>query len=1776
MARGKGKDGRGAGAGALLAALACLSPSRADAEDLRRVISHEDPSFDVAASRLAMGRDGHVYLASGSYVIRMLPDGTERTGSKVTYATTAVAANRAGQIATANAHFNHCIKLLTHDFVEAGSVTDFLTGQQGQWQSPSDVEAGPSGDFYAVDPDRNRVLRIATPGRTVATYPLDQLGEDLGGKSPLLRVWEAGQRLHVLSGSTVRTVAFDGRLLWSVSAGSIGGFDVTDDGRLFTLANQGTALQVYDVDGHPSRGPLPLQMGDRKGPISGLRVFGDEVFIKRSDPQTLFEVYSVATGAFRRAIAADVDVVTVSLPGGGTWTAGAPLPLAIRFVSGKQLPAPPWHAWLRPLGTAAFEELPLHDGLLTPPADAAGLYQLRVSAAGEGAAGDYAIDKIVEVRRPASKGSVSIFTHLNRRYFGAGEPIPVTVAARGQLAPDAPGRITVELRQGSNVVARTSMTLRRGESQGLLIRPELTRVLRPGSYLLTADVADFTVAGQPLEIGPGMTPSSNFKILQYGDYESSIVGSTAFDAPEKVAARLDRSRKLGVDMFVDRLTPTDVDSTLTQADLAARLDRDPDSVSSAKLAMEGPARQTIAARGANGIEERSILLGNDSGLPVGDRFDALAQSLTQVTTGLAKYPALRGWSWAANWWTWKLGANAAATADEKAAYVAAMAQAKATGAWSKVLDTVSDHFLSLPVDAERQFRAVLEKVAPGQLSVMTGPYRALGILPPVSFRNADEVDLHFQSEQIQPPLATAHNVDFYKRPGKPAWGHPEVWNDDGTGGALSRELLAMTMRGADGVGWSGEPPWFATRTPYDARSAAPGTLSMVRAVDGLLLEYGPWLRSLRGADPIALVVSSRMIRIDGAGKLGGEYFTRLYEAYGSALAAHRPAMFVFADDLTPDTLKSFQAVLVVGQRVELEPRLRDALMRARSAGVGVYFDGTCRPEVVAPFTPLGASFDQVERDATVWQDDSAYLRVPGYFAQHAEAMAKTFGSKPAAVAGVDDPAVLLTSRASGRGRFVWVLDNVETDTDPGLAWRTGLLISERMPLVVPVRLDAGPDEAVYDMFAQRRVQPNGGPVDADLRDLPARIFAILPRAIDAVQITAPRSVVAGSECAWSAAVLDDRGHPLDAGIPIQVDITGRDGGLLERRSVSTDAHGLASGASFIPLDPPAGPLVLRVVERISGQEARASIDVTAPAQPTDLADAPAPSTTRSGGKGTATVGHEISADPPVDRTFGRHFKEATLLSDGRTAVLGAMDRDENLYAVDIGTGELRWQRRVGNHFAYGPRSIDGGLAVEAFDRTAAEGRFLYLLGMDGQPTRRFALYGLPTRATHWAAPAQLLEHGDDFATSPDGQWVASAGDLGLVVWDHDGRRRWGLDWWRTARRHVKVVAYDRKTLITLEGPVAKALDAGDGHVLWTLRLGALGELTGASVGARGMLVVRSNIDGGRVFLIRNGQLAGTIESAADEVAISPDERAIALTTGSELRWYCAGGGLLWTFSGDETLRGPRIGPDGRRIVVGSELGTVTMLDDGGRRIWTRDYGALASGTWLPGGSLLVATWTGKVERLDAAGATVWSTHLEPVARIDRPDLLRSDATPTTRVDSWGDAAAQPAPLTPNLLLASHARVTAVMGDRAQAWLNSTALLTDGKPDAPPKPWLYWNVVGLIDSGWVAHMTLDVDSSPATMRVTGVTFVEDPAHPESWLRDMRLQYRATSDGPWIDGPYLLSNASTHTHLFDKPIEGSRFRFMTSDGAGWPAANLRLGELVFQGTLVAAPQQAPTAH
>jgi hypothetical protein len=146
--------------------------------------------------------------------------------------------------------------------------------------------------------------------------------------------------------------------------------------------------------------------------------------------------------------------------------------------------------------------------------------------------------------------------------------------------------------------------------------------------------------------------------------------------------------------------------------------------------------------------------------------------------------------------------------------------------------------------------------------------------------------------------------------------------------------------------------------------------------------------------------------------------------------------------------------------------------------------------------------------------------------------------------------------------------------------------------------------------------------------------------------------------------------------------------------------------------------------------------------------------------------------PALDSHFGPHVRDLAVSTDGKEALLNAFNWDHNLYGLDVESGSTRWRTKVGHGFAFDPIATSQGFAVQGFDVFSAEGYHLYALGKDGTPATRYALFGLPKRATSWASGSQLQDVGiDNFASAPDGSWIASGvGGLGSRGHGTLGRR----------------------------------------------------------------------------------------------------------------------------------------------------------------------------------------------------------------------------------------------------------------------------------------------------------------------------------------------------------------------------------------------------------------------
>jgi hypothetical protein len=344
-------------------------------------------------------------------------------------------------------------------------------------------------------------------------------------------------------------------------------------------------------------------------------------------------------------------------------------------------------------------------------------------------------------------------------------------------------------------------------------------------------------------------------------------------------------------------------------------------------------------------------------------------------------------------------------------------------------------------------------------------------------------------------------------------------------------------------------------------------------------------------------------------------------------------------------------------------------------------------------------------------------------------------------------------------------------------------------------------------------------------------------------------------------------------------------------------------------------------------------------------------------------------------------------------------------------------------------------------------------------------------------------------------------------------------------------------------------------------------------------------DGGKLWVLRGGKVVRVIPTPAEDFSVSADGGLVAVVTERLLKLYSVADGLQWIFHGDDLLHFPRFSGDGR-LAAASGLGTLYVTDLEGRTLLEKDFQSLAVPAWLADGSLILATWEGTVCRLNSKYAPQWRTRLVPETADIRGKILADDPTPTVRITGWSNADKRPAEPDPakgpawggigrnynpirsvENLLAKTTPMIRLLTSQGETSLTEgpgqkVAMLYDGKATPPPAAWIPWEMVGTFAETSPENSIL-IDAFRTQMRVTGVTLIEDRRHPESWLRDARIDFWDAAREHWVPIQPLLSDAWAHTHMFARPVEAARFRLVLPWGV---CGNVRLAQIVFHGEVL----------
>jgi hypothetical protein len=184
---------------------------------LQQIISREEPLFDCQRANLTIGRDEMVYLRSAGrdsgYILRVSRDGSDKLRGASIPAIQNATADAGSRIAAAHAHFSYQVAVYDRQFQKTLTVTNFLVNNKVAWDTPASVEAGESGDFYALDQHRDRILRLNADGKTLQGYPLPHFDKC---PAQTFRVCEETRTFYLVywGNPEVQCLGFDGKLKW--------------------------------------------------------------------------------------------------------------------------------------------------------------------------------------------------------------------------------------------------------------------------------------------------------------------------------------------------------------------------------------------------------------------------------------------------------------------------------------------------------------------------------------------------------------------------------------------------------------------------------------------------------------------------------------------------------------------------------------------------------------------------------------------------------------------------------------------------------------------------------------------------------------------------------------------------------------------------------------------------------------------------------------------------------------------------------------------------------------------------------------------------------------------------------------------------------------------------------------------------------------------------------------------------------------------------------------------------------------------------------------------------------------------------------------------------------------------------------------------------------------------------------------------------------------------------------------------------------------------------
>ena len=832
----------------------------------------------------------------------------------------------------------------------------------------------------------------------------------------------------------------------------------------------------------------------------------------------------------------------------------------------------------------------------------------------------------------AEQAMVGLFTDRCRTVFAPGEEIEVSAVVRADQAENGELQLSLHGPRPDLLLARKPVKLAAGSRATFSwrIRPDITARLRPAGYQFRAKLGELEALPFPVTIAD-TTKKTHLVIYEANWSGTRDYGKTIDDVPRMIKAQADAFHNFAMDLnnvWGNVYPPLRNPFGLAEADRATvpeewLADRDFMDLASEELLRNGMGR----AVQLHGVWCRTLRLGLEQNMR------DYTHTYCTAVQNWKRFPNFLGLSYGDDLNTlgdWESGSpespqSDALFQDRMAWFIADCAKQHPEFRISRetllptnepVWRAWTDYITGRFTEASADWHTALEQQMANFITTHTDgiPYfqnLACGNYPPRLYRNMTVVQTKTESDSGTSPFQSELCAEYLaagKRPEQPVWIGSWGRFCEGTTTIVQR-AVSLLGRGVDGVGpfSLGDFNMLVRNDGYDANHFTLGRRQRNKLVGELCTRYGDMCLALEPQHDVAVLYSYSQAMFDvnmaswKAVFRTSEFNFNPHTAYlNQAMVANQAFIdiwragfsprIVVEEDVLAGRLASVPALVLVGLTRPLPEPVMAKILAYRQAGGTVLIDAQTTIDVPGA-VKLGVRFNQPGYQAWKQMIKSFRAPVPEHLTPHqlvykyGEPSWPVIRQKLAFIkpfATRDNPRVLVSHSRCGKASYLFVThDTPPKNWDPDKFWLPNS--QWIVPLKAELKLHGG-GGAIYDVFSMKQVEPriDGGSrvLPVDFRTMEGRIFAVLPAAIAKVSLKAPDVVDAGSRMPVEVQVLDAQGKPIDAAIPVEIELIGPSRVIHVFRSTAGDSGCREEFAIGVNDGP--GPWTVYVTELLSG------------------------------------------------------------------------------------------------------------------------------------------------------------------------------------------------------------------------------------------------------------------------------------------------------------------------------------------------------------------------------------------------------------------------------------------------------------------------------------------------------------------------------------------------------------------------------------------------------------------